>query len=191
MIEQAEAHRAPVQRIADRFSAYYLPVVLTVAAATLLFSGNVLATAAVLVVACSCSFAMATPVAVLASVGAAAKQGLLIKGGRYLEALAKADVLLIDKTGTLTLGLPQLTDVIAVGGRTDSELLALAATAERYSEHPLAQAVRDAAAQRGIALGEPTDFQALPGHGVRATIDGNVVTVGGPGLVLKEVSVIE
>jgi Cd2+/Zn2+-exporting ATPase/Cu+-exporting ATPase len=183
MVEQAETHRAPVQRIADRFSAYYLPVVLTVAAATWLFSGDVLATAAVLVVACSCSFAMATPIAVLASVGAAAKQGLLIKGGRYLEALAKADVLLIDKTGTLTLGRPHITDVVAVDDHTDTDLLALAATAERYSEHPLAQAVRDAAARRGITLGEPTDFHALPGHGVRATIDRTLVSVGGLRLV--------
>ena len=179
MVEAAETHRAPVQRIADRFAAYYLPVVLTVAAATLLFSGDVLATAAVLVVACSCSFAMATPVAVLASVGAAAKHGLLIKGGRYLEALASADVLLIDKTGTLTLGRPHITDIIAIDGHTDTELLALAATAERYSEHPLAQAVRDAATRHHITLGEPADFHALHGHGVRATIDGTVVTVGG------------
>jgi P-type Cu+ transporter len=183
MVEEAETHRAPVQRIADRFSAYYLPVVLAVAVATLLLSGNVLATAAVLVVACSCSFAMATPVAVLASVGAAAKQGLLIKGGRYLEALAKADVLLIDKTGTLTLGRPQITDIVGVDGHTDIELLAFAATAERYSEHPLAQAVRDAAARRNITLGEPTDFRSLPGHGVRATVRGTDVTVGGVRLV--------
>lgn len=177
MVEQAETHRAPVQRIADRFSAWYLPVVLTVATATLLFSGNVLATAAVLVVACSCSFAMATPVAVLASVGAAAKRGLLIKGGRYLEALAKADVLLIDKTGTLTLGRPQITDVLALDGHTEAGVLRLAATAERYSEHPLAQAVREAAARAGVALGEPADFAALPGRGVRTRVDGTLVTV--------------
>jgi P-type Cu+ transporter len=183
MVEQAEINRAPVQRIADRFSAYYLPVVIAVAAATFLLSNNILATAAVLVVACSCSFAMATPVAVLASVGAAAQHGLLIKGGRYLETLAKADVLLIDKTGTLTLGRPQITDVLTLDGHTENELLALAATAERYSEHPLAQAVRDAAARRGIMLGEPADFEALPGQGVRAAVDGTIVTVGGLRLI--------
>ncbi|MFJ5678027.1 heavy metal translocating P-type ATPase [Streptomyces sp. NPDC093097] len=183
LVEQAETHRAPVQRIADRFSAWYLPVVVTVAALTFAFSGDTLATSAVLVVACSCSFAMATPVAVLASVGAAAGQGLLIKGGRYLEALAKADVLLIDKTGTLTLGRPQITDTVPLDGRTEDELLHLAASAERYSEHPLAQAVRTAAAGRGLALGEPTDFEALPGRGVRAGIDGTRIAVGGLGLV--------
>ncbi|MEV5011459.1 cation-translocating P-type ATPase [Streptomyces sp. NPDC055692] len=182
LVEQAETHRAPVQRIADRFSAWYLPVVLAVAALTFGLSGNVLATAAVLVVACSCSFAMATPVAVLASVGAAAQQGVLIKGGRYLETLAKADVLLIDKTGTVTLGRPQITDVIPLDGRSEVDLLTLAASAERYSEHPLAEAVRTAAAAHGLALGEPAGFQALPGLGVRATVDGTVA-VGGLSLV--------
>ncbi|MFU8849490.1 heavy metal translocating P-type ATPase [Micromonospora sp. SL1-18] len=179
MVEQAETHRAPVQRIADKFSAYYLPVVAVVAAATYLLSGNTLATAAVLVVACSCSFAMATPVAVLASVGAAAQRGLLIKGGRYLELLAKADVLLIDKTGTLTPGRPQITDIVPLDGRTEADLLTVAASAERYSEHPLAAAVRAAAADRGLPLAEPDDFAAIPGHGVRASIHGTPVTVGG------------
>jgi P-type Cu+ transporter len=179
LVEQAETHRAPVQRIADTFSAYYLPVVIAVAATTYLLSGNVLATAAVLVVACSCSFAMATPVAVLASIGAAARHGLLIKGGRHLETLAKADVLLIDKTGTLTLGRPCITDVLTLDGRSQVELLALAAGAERYSEHPLAEAVRAAAAERGVALAEPQRFEAIPGHGVRARLEGVTVTVGG------------
>lgn len=183
MVDQAETHRAPVQRIADRFAAYYLPVVVAAAAATFVLSHNVLATAAVLVVACSCSFAMATPVAVLASVGAAAQQGLLIKGGRYLEALAQADVLLIDKTGTLTLGRPQITDIIALDGRSEADVLRLAASAERYSEHPLADAVRATAAQWNVPLAEPADFQAIPGHGVRASVDGTVVAVGGTRLL--------
>jgi len=108
-----------------------LPVVGVIAALTFLISRNPLATAAVLLVACSCSFALATPVAMLASVGASAKRGLLIKGGKYLELLAKADVLLVDKTGTLTLGRPQITDVISLNGLSRSDLLGLAASAER------------------------------------------------------------
>ena len=131
-----------------------------------------------LVVACSCSVALATPIAMLASVGSAAKRGLLIKGGKYLEALARADVLLIDKTGTLTLGRPQITDVIALNGLPESELLTLAASVERYSEHPLAEAVRAAARARHLPLHEPHDFTALPGMGVAATVDGSRVTVG-------------
>ena len=148
MVEEAEAHRADIQRVADKFSAYYLPVVAGIATLTFLISRNPLSTAAVLVVACSCSFALATPIAMLASIGAGAKRGLLIKGGKYLELLARADVLLIDKTGTLTLGKPQVTDVIALNGLPESEILALAASAERYSEHPLAEAVRAAARGR-------------------------------------------
>ncbi len=178
LVEEAETHRAGVQRLADRFATYFLPVVGTIAALTFLIRRDPLATAAVLVVACSCSLALATPIAMLASVGAAAKRGLLIKGGKYLETLARADVLLIDKTGTLTLGKPQLTDVIALNGLSEDAALALAASAERYSEHPLAEAVRAGARAKGLALAEPQDFAAVPGEGVRAVVDGVAVAVG-------------
>ncbi len=183
LVEEAEAHRAEVQRVADRFSAWYLPVVASIAGLTFLLRRDPLATAAVLVVACSCAFALATPIAMLASIGAAAQRGLMIKGGKYLEALAEADVLLIDKTGTLTLGKPRLAAVLSFDGagataESEARLLRLAASAERYSEHPLAQAVREAAAARGLALQEPHDFQALPGLGVQAQVDGVRVQVG-------------
>ncbi len=160
LVEEAEAHRAAVQRIADRFSAYYLPVVAGVALLTFLLRRDPLATAAVLVVACSCSFALATPIAMLASIGAGAKRGLMIKGGKYLETLARADALLIDKTGTLTLGKPEITDftcwqigrtvILLSCSKTDSSL---AASAERYSEHPLAEAVRRSGPPRGVSSG--------------------------------------
>ena len=178
LVEEAEAHRADVQRIADKFSAYYLPVVAGIAALTLILRRDPLATAAVLVVACSCSFALATPIAMLASIGAGARRGLMIKGGRYLELLARADVMLIDKTGTLTLGRPQVTDVVALNGLTENGLLGLAAAAERYSEHPLAEAVRSAAAERGVPVAVPGSFAAEPGLGVRARVDGAEVLVG-------------
>ena len=177
LVEEAEAHRADVQRIADKFSAYYLPVVAGIAALTFLIRRDPLATAAVLVVACSCAFALATPIALLASIGAGAKRGLLIKGGKYLELLSRADVLLIDKTGTLTLGKPQIADVIPLNGVSEAELLSLAASAERYSEHPLAEAVRQSATQRGLPLLEPQDFAAMPGIGVSAQIGGRLVSV--------------
>jgi Cu+-exporting ATPase len=183
MVEEAEAHRADVQRWADKFSAYYLPVVLAVASVTLLTRHDVLASAAVLVVACSCSFALATPVAMLASIGASAKHGLLIKGSKYLESLARADVLLIDKTGTLTLGRPQVTDIRSLNGVPESEVLGLAASAERYSEHPLADAVRIAAQQRGVSVREPEKFEAVPGVGVRADVNGSNVAVGKPRMI--------
>lgn len=114
----------------------------------------------------------------LASIGASAKRGLLIKGGKYLESLARADVLLIDKTGTVTLGRPQLTDVIPMNGLLESDVLTLAASVERYSEHPLAESVRAAARSRGLSLIEPDHFEAVPGMGVQASIDGSIVAVG-------------
>ena len=183
LVEEAEANRADVERLADKFSAYYLPVVAGIAALTLLLRRDPLAAAAVMVVACSCSIALATPIAMLASVGAAARRGILIKGGKYLEVLARADVLLVDKTGTLTLGRPEITDVIALNGLARQELLALAATAERYSEHPLAEAVRSAARAQGLALRELEHFEAVPGQGVRARIGGKQFAVGSYRLV--------
>jgi len=165
-----------------------------------------LATAAVLVVACSCSIALATPIAMLASIGAGARQGLMIKGGKYLERLAHADVLLIDKTGTLTLGKPTILDfrfLISdleleqfqlIDGNFKSKfsnqkekILRLAASAERYSEHPLAGALREAAKAANTALGEPQDFQSIPGMGVRAQVDGRTVLVGNRRLVEEEI----
>jgi P-type Cu+ transporter len=190
MVEEAEAHRAPVQRVADRFSAYFLPVVATIALLTFLISHNPLAAAAVLVVACSCSFALATPIAMLASIGAAASRGLLVKGGKYLEALSRVDVLLIDKTGTITQGRPQITDVVALAGCSQEEVLALAASAEYHSEHPLAEAVRAIASASGLALQEAEQFEAIPGMGVLARINGIPVKVGKDRLVQESAPVL-
>jgi P-type Cu+ transporter len=153
-------------------------VVAAIATLTFVFTRNPLSTAAVLLVACSCSFALATPVAMLASVGASAKRGLLIKGGKYLELLARADVLLVNKTGTLTLGQPQVTDVISLNGLSRSDLLGLAASAERYSEHPLAEAVRVLAREENALVIGPEKFEAIPGHGVQAIINSQTVRVG-------------
>jgi Cu+-exporting ATPase len=183
LVEEAEAHRADVQRIADKFSAYYLPVVVGVALLTFLIRRDPLATAAVLLVACSCSFALATPIAMLASIGAGAQRGILIKGGKYLELLSRADVLLIDKTGTLTLGKPRIVDYRDLTGQDPpkyalNDVLRLAGTAERYSEHPLAEAVRQEAYKETVNLDEPHDFVSLPGMGVRAMALGHYVEVG-------------
>ena len=178
LVEEAEANRGEVQRLADRFSGYYLPVVMVVALLTYLAGRNPLATAAVLVVVCSCSFALATPLAMIASIGAGARRGLLIKGGKYLEALNRADVLLLDKTGTLTLGRPRISDVVTFWKTSEEEVLILAASAERYSEHPLAAAVRERAGELGLSLHESERFEAIPGLGVRARVDGRLVEVG-------------
>ena len=187
MVEEAEAHRANVQQFADTFSTYYLPVVMGIAALTFLFSRNPLATAAVLLVACSCTIALATPIAMLATIGANAKRGVLIKGGKYLETLARADVLLIDKTGTLTLGKPIVTDIISLNGMDEVTLLSYAASADRYSEHPLADALRRSAQERGLQLLEATSFESLAGMGVRANVNGVTITVGKQSLLKDSV----
>ena len=186
MVEEAEAHRAPVQRIADRFSAYFLPIVATIALLTWLISRNPLSAAAVLVVACSCSFALATPIAMLASIGAAASHGLLIKGGKYLEALARADVIFLDKTGTITTGRPEITAIVPLADATIENVLLLAASAEQNSEHPLAEAVRQKAQSLGLTLKSISHFEAIPGLGVRAQIDGKRVSVGNTRLIQSQ-----
>lgn len=195
LVEEAEAHRADVQRTADRFATWYLPVVLTIALLTFFVGGNPLAAAAVLVVACSCAFAIATPVAMLASIGSAARHGMVIKGGRYVEALARADVLLLDKTGTLTLGRPRITDIVSLNGAAPDEVLAVAASAERYSEHPLAEAVRALAGEHGLRVPDPEEFQSVPGVGVQAKVNGRLVTVGrrpaGTDLASRQIPALE
>ncbi len=170
LVEEAEGAKAPVQRIADRFSAYFIPLVSGIGALTFLVSRNVTATVAVLVVSCACGIALATPIAVVASVGSAAKRGILIKGGLYLEALAQVDTLLVDKTGTLTLGEPQVTEVIPLNGQTPDEILCLAADIERYSEHPLASAILKRAG--AVLVRQPQQFDAIAGKGVVARFDG-------------------
>ncbi|MFN3307848.1 MAG: heavy metal translocating P-type ATPase [Anaerolineales bacterium] len=178
LVSEAEANRGEVQRLADRFSAYYLPIVVSVAVLTFWFSRNLLATAAVLVVACSCSIALATPIAMLASIGLSAKRGIVIKGGKYIEILAQATVLLVDKTGTLTIGKPQITDILPLNGMNPDELLAYAAAAERYSEHPLAGAVLEAAMARGLFIPPAEEFESQSGLGVRARVNGSLVEIG-------------
>jgi Cd2+/Zn2+-exporting ATPase/Cu+-exporting ATPase len=186
LVEQAEAAKAPVQRFADRFTAYYLPVVLAVAAGTYLVGGNATAAVATVLVACSCAIAMATPITVLAAVGRAARRGIVIKGGRYLEALAKVDTVVMDKTGTVTIGRPEVTDVVAVDGESETALLGLAAAVERRSEHPLAEGILREAQRRALPVSEPRDFKVYPGEGVAAVVDQVEVLCGTERLMARE-----
>jgi Cu+-exporting ATPase len=180
MVESAEADRGETQRIADRFSGWFLPVVAAIALLTFVFSRDPIATAAVLVVACSCSLALATPIAMLATIGSAAREGLLIKGGRHVETLARADVVLVDKTGTLTTGRPKVVSVIPLADLDRSGVLALAAAAERDSEHPLALAIRDAARRESVPVVAATGFRTETGRGVAAIVAGRQIRVGTP-----------
>jgi len=178
LVEQAEAAKAPVQRFADRFTAYYIPVVVAVAAVTYLVTGNATAAVATVLVACSCAIAMATPITVLAAVGRAAQCGIVIKGGRYLEALAKVDTVVMDKTGTVTVGRPEVAKVVPLDGRSEAEVLRMAASLERRSEHPLAGAVVREAERLRLSLDEPRDFRVYPGEGVVGTVAGAGVLCG-------------
>jgi Cu+-exporting ATPase len=178
LVEEAEANRGEIQRFADRFSGYYLPVVAVIALFTYIIGHDPLAVAAVLVVVCSCAIAMATPIAVLASIGSAATQGVLIKGGRVLEALPQIGTLLIDKTGTLTFGEPHIVDVITEGAVTQEQLLRWAATVERYSLHPLAKSILRRVDESGIQPGYPEEFQSMPGIGAAAFVDGKRIVIG-------------
>ena len=177
-VERAEGRAGPVQRAADRFSSRYLPVVAGVALATWVLRGDLMAAVAVTVVACSCAFALATPVALMATVGAAARRGILVKGTRSIERLAAADVWLFDKTGTLTVGRPEVRTLRSVADMGVERWLTLAACAEHDSEHPVGRALVSEARARGHATRPPEAFEAAPGTGVRATVGGHAVTVG-------------
>jgi Cd2+/Zn2+-exporting ATPase/Cu+-exporting ATPase len=176
LVEEAEAAKAPVQRFADRFTAYYIPVVVGIALLTYAVSRNATAAVATVLVACSCAIAMATPITVLAAVGRSARRGIVIKGGRYLEALAKIDTMVMDKTGTLTIGRPEVTDIIVLSSVDENAVLHLAASLERRSEHPLAEGIVRAAQKRGLTLDNPASFEVHPGEGVAGVIgDASIV----------------
>ncbi len=186
-VEQAQGSKAPIARLADVISARFVPVVLVIAMLTgvawfvLDPSGGGLASAvqqfvAVLVIACPCALGLATPAAVAVGTGRGAELGILVKGGVALEAASRVDTVLLDKTGTLTAGKPQLTDVIATDGSSD-DLLRLVAAAERPSEHPVARAIVDGASHLG-ALPAATDFEVEVGAGVAARVDGRLVRIG-------------
>ncbi len=194
MVEDAQTSKAPIQRLADTISGIFVPAVMVVAAVTLLAWGLIsgdwtkalMAATSVLVIACPCALGLATPTALMVGTGKGAETGILFKGGEHLEKTHKVNVVVLDKTGTITRGEPSLTDVIPAADLTESDLLRLAAAAERNSEHPLAEAIVRGAKERGIELPEPTDFEAIPGHGIVATVEGRRVHIGSRKLMAKE-----
>jgi len=177
LVQEAEAGKAPVQKFADRYSTYFLPIVLAASALTYLITRQPIPSIAVLIVACPCAVAVATPLAVVAGIGNAAGRGLMIKGGLHLESLAMVDTVVMDKTGTITFGKPKVVRVMSRDG-SDEEPLRLAASLERLSEHPLADTIVAEARARGMSLVEAENFEALPGRGLSGTIDGRRVLVG-------------
>jgi Cd2+/Zn2+-exporting ATPase/Cu+-exporting ATPase len=177
-VERAEKSRAPIQGIADRLSGYLVYFALGAAAITFLITHNMRSTISVVIVAGACGIAAGTPLAILGAIGRAAQDGAIIKGGLYLEKLAEVDTILLDKTGTLTYGTPEVMEIRPANDVRTKFLLEAAAIAEFYSEHPIAKAILRKAYQTGIRFRHPDRFDYTPGRGIVATIDGEEIAVG-------------
>jgi cation-transporting P-type ATPase C len=180
-IENVRDHKAPIERIGDKFASNFVPISLGLAGATLLATGDVKRAITMLVIACPCAAGLATPTAVSASIGQAARRGILIKGGTYIEAAAKIDTVIFDKTGTLTNGTPELHKLILNGtGKEvgESELLRLAASAEQYSTHPLGLALVKEAKKKSLALSVATSHKVHPGLGIHAVVGDREIHIG-------------
>jgi Cu+-exporting ATPase len=188
MVAQAQGSKAPIQRLADRVAGVFVPVVIAIAAVTFIVwklagpepstTHAVLRSVAVLIVACPCAMGLATPTAIMVGTGRGAEMGILVKGGEVLELAHKVTTVVLDKTGTLTLGQMSVTEVVPEDGVSADELLSLAASAERGSEHPVARAVVRHAQSHDVHIADTAEFEATPGMGVSAVIDGSRVTVG-------------
>ena len=193
LVQDAQGSKAPIQRTADVVASYFVPAVLTIAVITWavwLYWGPppaltiaILNAVAVLVIACPCALGLATPTAIIVGTGKGAERGILIRNAEALERAHTVTTVVLDKTGTLTRGQPVVTDLITTDGMSEDEMLRLAASAESGSEHPLGQAIRAAATERGLTLAEAAQFQAFPGHGIQAQVEGKSVVLGNAGLL--------
>ena len=184
-VEQAEQSRAPIQRIADRLAGYLVYFAFGAAILTFIVTHNIRSTISVIIVAGACGIAAGTPLAILGAIGRAAQQGAIIKGGLYLEKLAEVDTILLDKTGTLTFGTPELLDVHPAPEISAALLLKTAAMAESRSEHPVAKAIMKKAIERGVAYEDSSQFEYTPGKGVSAICEGEEVIVGSQNFLLE------
>ena len=188
LVSEAQRTRAPIQRLADRVSAIFVPAVLAVAVVTFVawavwgpeprLAYAVVNAVSVLIIACPCALGLATPVSIKVATGRGASEGILFRDAEALEKLARVDTIVLDKTGTLTEGKPELVDVLPAEGFAEAELLRIAAGLERGSEHPIASAIARGAERRGIAIGSPESFEAVSGRGVRGRVEGRSVVVG-------------
>lgn len=188
MVSNARRSRAPIQGMADRVSAVFVPTVVGIAifafVVWLIFGPEpslvfaIASAVSVLIIACPCALGLATPISITTAAGRGAQAGVLIKDAEALERMAGVDTLIVDKTGTLTMGKPKLTDTVVLGDRTEADLLSLAAALERGSEHPLAEAIVEGAEAQGAGRQEAVDFEAVTGKGVRGTVGGRVVALG-------------
>jgi len=178
MVAEAQEQKAPIERILNRYAKFYTPAALLLGTVVWWVSGDILRAITILIVFCPCVMVLATPTALVASIGNAALRGSLVKKGATIEAMAKVTAITFDKTGTLTFGQPRLTTIQPLGQATETELLRLVGAAEKLSEHPLGHAVVQAALARELTVPDPQEFTTLPGLGVRARIDTDEVVIG-------------
>jgi Cd2+/Zn2+-exporting ATPase len=180
LIMEAQAEKSPIQRVVDRFARYFIPAILAIAFVTLLVTGDLSRAITILIVACPCALVLGTPTAVVAAIGNAARQGILIKGGAHLEQMGKLKILLLDKTGTVTEGKPKVVEIRPMNGADEREVLYWSAIAEKRSEHPLARAITRRAEEAGLSIPHPESFENLRGKGVRVQWNGRSIWVGSP-----------
>jgi P-type E1-E2 ATPase len=179
LILEAQAEKSPIQRVTDRFARYFIPAILLIAFVTFLVTGEIIRAITILIVACPCALVLGTPTAVVAAIGNAARQGILIKGGAYLEQMGKLSTLLFDKTGTLTRGKPQIIDIYPFDGLDARDVLTWAAIAEKRSEHPVGKAVIEKAEEKGLIIPHPDAFENFSGKGVKVQWNSRTIVVGG------------
>lgn len=185
MISEAQGRKAAVQRLVDRFATYFVPAMLVIAAVVYVVTGDIQRAITVLIVACPCAFVLGTPTAVVAAIGAAARRGIIIRGGDVLETLGKVNGVVFDKTGTLTRGRPRVMDVKRICGHPEKDVLKFAAVAEKLSEHPLAGAILDKAREWDLLISAPTDFRVKRGRGVEVKHDGLRIILGNRDLLAE------
>jgi Cd2+/Zn2+-exporting ATPase len=186
LILEAQAEKSPTQRVMDRFSRYFIPAIILIAFSTFLVTGEIVRAITILIVACPCALVLGTPTAVVAAIGNAARQGILIKGGAYLEQMGRLKTLLMDKTGTLTHGRPKVVEIRALDGLDEKEVLYWAAIAEKRSEHPLAKAVTEKAEELGLSIPHPQSFENFRGKGVKVQWNSKTIIVGSSEIMKSE-----
>lgn len=178
LVAEAQKHQAPVQRLANRYAQYLVPITFAIAVLVFLATGEIVRSVTVLVVVCPCALVLATPTALAAAIGNAARNNTVVKSGAAMETLAKIDVVAFDKTGTLTVGRPRVVDVVPLDSRSDRVVLSYAASAEKFSEHPLGRAIFDEAIRQGVSIPDSHATEVVTGLGVRAMSGGRQITVG-------------
>ncbi|NOU47748.1 MAG: heavy metal translocating P-type ATPase [Bacteroidales bacterium] len=195
LVQEAQGSKAPIQKLTDEIGKYFVPIIIGIALFTFFgwlfvaqidWTGAMINAIAVLVIACPCAIGLATPTAVMVGTSKGAENGILFKNSETLELAGRVNVVVFDKTGTITRGIPEVTDIVELGDKTKDEILQLAASAEHGSEHPLGHAIVKAAIDKGLTLTQPDQFRSYGGFGIRARVNGQMIIIGNPRMIMNE-----